>query len=275
MDTKKGFTLIELLVVISIIALLMAVLIPALRAAKAAATGSVCVSNLHSLAMAWFTYSIENNDKIVNGNVSSSNFARRTYWVTPPMDISGNYIGNSPLCDIEDKKRGIRDGTLFPYTKDVEVYHCPADKRYRRAPGHPTANNADGGYRSYSIPDGANGDPKNTYNIARYSQINKPAEKYVFIEENDSRGWNKGSWVLEDYDTLTKFDWTDQVASWHNEKSTLGWADGHANVHRWVDKRTIEMAQEEDRDIVKQIRDRQTDNDDIIFMKRHFPALDN
>lgn len=281
MDTRKAFTLIELLVVISVIALLMAVLIPVLKAAKETATGAICASNLHNLAAAWFTYTIENDGRLVDGDVPSSTggFAKRTFWVTPPMDENGRYIGDSPLLDIEDKKRGIRDGTLFPYVKDEEVYHCPADKRYRQPPD-PAFDGLDGGYRSYSIPDGlsAEGD----FRVERYMQIKKPAEKYVFIEENDMRAFNRGSWCLEDVDNFTTaWEWTDPLAAWHNKKSTLGWADGHATVNRWVEKATIKLAMmyrwepEDNPNTVKGYR-KSKDHEgsrDLIFMKKHYPHL--
>jgi len=60
--------------------------------------------------------------------------------------------------------------------------------------------------------------------------------KYIFVEEMDTRGLNRGSWQMNPRDR----SWTDPVAMWHNKKSTLGFADGRAEMHSWEDKSFIE-----------------------------------
>ncbi len=97
-------------------------------------------------------------------------------------------------------------------------------------------------FRSFSIAGGANGEGwANSYKIAKcYSDIRNPGTKYIFLEEADNRGWNIGSWVMN----LNRTDqWVDPFAIWHNEKSTLGFADSHAEKHNWVDNSTIEMSE--------------------------------
>ena len=135
---------------------------------------------------------------------------------------------------IERKKEGIRLGALFRYVgDDVDVYRCPADKR-KLTPGQAA-------FRSYSIAGGANGEGwQGTYVQAeKYTQIVQPAGKYVFVEEADPRGWNKGSWVLNPRDRT----WVDPLAIWHSRaRSALGYADGHAEIRRWLDSSTIEMS---------------------------------
>jgi prepilin-type N-terminal cleavage/methylation domain-containing protein len=69
MHKKRAFTLIELLVVIAIIALLMSILMPALRAAREQGARAACLSNLKQLTMAWIMYADDNGDKIVGSNV--------------------------------------------------------------------------------------------------------------------------------------------------------------------------------------------------------------
>jgi hypothetical protein len=68
----------------------------------------------------------------------------------------------------------------------------------------------------------------------------RPATKYVFVEEADPRTWNMGSWLL--YPTGDK--WCDPLTVWHGDSSCLGWADGRAEMHRWLDERTITMYDE-------------------------------
>jgi len=230
---KRAFTLIELLVVIAIIALLMAILMPALRAAKDQARRLHCISNVRTLALAWFIYKDENNDKLVGGCVHSGNDPdgqsyNEIAWVKVPQ-------GNDP-DPIERKKAGIRAGLLFPYVKEVDVYRCPSDRR-KLVPGQEA-------FRTYSISGGANGE----YGywgiwkpVTKYSEIKNPATKVIFFEEADPRGWNEGSWIM-DPDDLT--EWVDPFATWHGRRSTLGFADGRAEMHKWIDNSTIEYSED-------------------------------
>jgi hypothetical protein len=70
-----------------------------------------------------------------------------------------------------------------------------------------------------------------------FDEIRSPANKYVFVEETDNRTWNVGSWIMPP----TGDRWIDPLAGWHNDRNTLGFADSHAEKHRWQDERTIEM----------------------------------
>ena len=287
MEKRKGFTLIELLVVISIIALLMAILIPALAAAKKMAAGSACLTNQKSLTTAWFTYTIENDGKLVVGNTYRIGPGVGESWVFYPINMSGSNVTGT--ATLEDEKRGIERGTLFPYMKDLDAYHCPADKRYKKPPTTLTGNDTpimqNGGFRSYSIASCMNGEDStgNTaqYNITIHAQIKNPANKYVFIEEDDPRGLNRGGWVLDKPDNITTgaMNWTDRMAVLHNEKSTLGWADCHATMQRWSDRRTMLGAKLLNWNDWQKFapkdggRDGQNGNQDLVFMKQHFPHL--
>jgi len=111
-----GFTLIELLVVIAIIAVLMAILMPSLRAARDQANRIHCVSNVKTLSLAWLLYKDDNDDKLVGGHTNPGN------WVLRPPSAG----------TIEQKKDAIRNGALFRYVSDtVDVYRCPADQRQK------------------------------------------------------------------------------------------------------------------------------------------------
>jgi prepilin-type N-terminal cleavage/methylation domain-containing protein/prepilin-type processing-associated H-X9-DG protein len=214
----KAFTLIELLVVIAIIAVLMAILMPSLRAAKDQARRMHCVANVKTLALGWFMYKDDNDDKLVGGDTDPGNWVLR-----PPTNAT-----------ILQKEQAIRDGLLFPYVgKKIEVYRCPADLRIK--------DPRQDAYRSFSIAGGANGEGwENTYELAKtYTDIKNPAEKYVFLEDIDPRGFNTGSWVMH----FGPLSWVDPLAMWHNERSTFGYADGHSEMHRWHDRSFIEWAQ--------------------------------
>ena len=210
----RAFTLIELLVVIAIIAVLMAIIMPSLRAVRDQAKRVHCVSNVKTLALGWFMYKDDNDDDLVPGHTNPG------CWVLAPADNS----------TIEQKKQAIRDGLLFPYVgKAVDVYACPADDR-DKDPSQYT-------FRSFSIAGGANGETWSGYTGAKkYTDLKRPATRYIFVEEIDPRGYNMGSWQMNPGPKT----WVDPVAMWHNKQSTLGFADGHAEMHRWIDEHFIE-----------------------------------
>ena len=218
---SKAFTLIELLVVIAIIALLMAILMPSLRLARDQARRVHCVSNTKNLSVGWFMYKDENDDKLVGGHTGVIN--GQMQWVDVPAQDA----------TVEEKKQALRDGLLFKYVgEEVDIYHCPADQRKM------TGSTA---FRTFSIAGGANGeDARNGgweyYAAQIYGDIKQPATKYVFVEEMDTRGRNVGSWQMHPRSR----QWVDPVAMWHNKRSTIGFADGHAEMHDWKDKSFIE-----------------------------------
>lgn len=232
MSPKKAFTLIELLVVIAIIALLLAVILPSLKIAKQQAQGTICLSNLRGLSMAWHAYTEQNDEKLVPGNVPNTN-PSPNYWVASPQDIHGTFGDDPDPMKVENEIRGIQKGLLFPFIDNTDSYHCPGDKGMIQFGG---------GYRTYSITGLMNGEQAMVpENVKKYGDIRMPSNKYMFVENTDRRGWNIGSWIM-DYTTP---GWGDPLAIWHNKRSTLGFADGHAEKHQWVDKTTIEMSEKQ------------------------------
>jgi len=211
---RSAFTLVELLVVIAIIALLMAILMPALRKAREQARRVHCIANTKTLSLAWYLYQDDNDGRIVGGDTRVA-----IDWVATPT-------GTLP----EDKMDAVRRGKLFSYTnKTLEVYRCPADLRLKDPRQY--------AYRSFSIPGGANGEDWGEYNEAKiYADLRSPATRYIFVEEIDPRGDNIGSWQMN----VKSKTWTDPLAMWHNKKSTLGFADGHAEMHAWENKSFID-----------------------------------
>jgi prepilin-type N-terminal cleavage/methylation domain-containing protein len=233
---RVGFTLIELLVVIAIIAVLMGILMPALRTVRDQAKRVHCVANVRTLSLAWLQYANNNDDLLVGGNVPRSpdfKNATETLWVQPPQDEAGEYTGEHPT--LEDEIRGIERGALFSYVKMAEAYRCPADQRKR------DPSKAD--YRSFSIAGGMNGEERWNYTergLRKYSEIRNPATKYVFVEEGEPRKWNMGSWIIY----TTGDSWCDPLATeWHGNRTCLGWADGHTGIQQWQDERTKQMAE--------------------------------
>ena len=261
MKKPAAFTLIELLVVISVIALLLSILIPSLNIAKQQATGTVCLANLRTLSTAWHTYAQDNNDKLVGGSTGTTDDPWYCWVEVPPLD-------NSP---VEEKKEAISKGLLWPYTNNAKAYHCPGDQRYKGPPVEGDyAGTGTGAYRSYSIAGGFNGVEDapapwdwGIYQHKKFSTVRRPSEKYVFVEEADGRGYNKGSWVINP----TGDQWVDPLAIWHNKKSTLGFADGHSEMHRWLEESTLEMSEAQDFYAVT------PNSRDLEYMQKHYAYI--
>jgi prepilin-type processing-associated H-X9-DG protein len=163
------------------------------------------------------------------------------FWINPPHDKDFAYQGDPIPSTIEFKLIGIKSGKLYPYVKDVDLFHCPFDARIDMPDQQAQC--------SYSVAGGMNGEPAYDGNgksrpdlVAEvYDEIRSPANKYVFVEESDDRGWNMGSWIMN----YSAGRWIDPLAGWHNDRSTLGFADGHAAKIRWRDERTIRMNEEQ------------------------------
>jgi len=251
----RAFTLIELLVVIAIIAVLMAILMPALSRARDQAKRIHCISNVKTLTFAWLLYKDDNDASLIGGYPGRTGDA----WMRGPM-------GSDP-DPIEKCKEGIRQGLLYSYVKNVDVYRCPSDDRIKRERMYT--------FGSFSVSGALNGEEKewSRRHLIKYSEIKNPADTFVFVEEIDPRGWNIGSWVVsKDFGN----SWIDPLAIWHSKnRGTLGWADGSANMHTWVNPSTIDMAMRAawGDTSVFDFTPPADERDDLRFMQRRYPVL--
>jgi len=228
---RNAFTLIELLVVIAVIAVLMAVLMPALMRAKEAGKTIKCQANLRNLTTAWYTYATENDDRLCGSwNYNGSNWGQPCDWAWAPWRVDGNSaVGDYFNATDKERFEGIRKGTLYPYAQNVDSYHCPSDQSLGK------------NFRSYSMPDCLNGwwstdvsgGFANWSNLLRLSQIAVPAQSYVLLEENDPRGYNINSWVIDPAGATNATNWSDPLVVWHGARSSFGFADGHAETWKW------------------------------------------
>ena len=246
---RSGFTLVELLVVISIIAVLLTILLPSLQAAKQQAQGVLCVAHLRSLSMVWTMYADDNEGRMVGGCASYLPGPPGYPWVVAPLNKWGWSKPNGTrsvdgsggdAVTLEDRLRGIRAGALFAYTdNNTDIYHCPGDKRMYEGTylGDTLVHQL---YRSYTIQLGLNGGPPKA--LKRVSSIKQPEEMYVFVEEYYDGGVFNAAWGFNLDPINWPGGWWSTVAVWHNDSSTLGFADGHAERKVWQDERTIDLA---------------------------------
>jgi len=235
-----GFTLIELLVVIAIIAILAAILLPTLASARERARGLICLSNTHQLTLAWQLYADDHNSQLAY-NLVMTEFGSRTNlnWVNDVM-TSDTLPDNTNATTITQASLGIYA------QRDSAIYHCPSDRALsslQRAAGW-TAR-----VRSYSMNamvGDAGSATTNGYNINnpdytqffKITQILHPSEIFVFLDEQ-SDTLDDGYFINRAY--LSK--WINLPASYHNRAAAFSFADGHSEMHRWLEPSTIRLPQ--------------------------------
>jgi prepilin-type processing-associated H-X9-DG protein len=161
------------------------------------------------------------------------------YWKGPrrdgkDVDITAGITVAEAQIRVE---QGLREGPLFKYVEAPGAYHCPGDLRTKRLkPGRGWA------YDSYSKANGMNGGEWQTPSQPPYKKMStvfEPAQAMVFLEEADPRNFNRGTWVIN---VAPSPGWVDPFAVFHGVTSTIAFADGHADIHKWVERTTIKAA---------------------------------
>lgn len=251
---RAGFTLIELLVVIAIIAILAAMLLPALTSAKEQSLGIKCMSNMRQMCLGWRMYAQDNREFVVLSSADPGKDPLNNYaWTQQEEDFSDNAYNYDPSVDITV-------GPLYPYIDSYMVYRCPADTsvinhhtgsgivqlpRVRTV----SMNFFWGGFGGVGAIDAAGVGAwakdypvymKTTDLIALQSP--GPSDTWVFLDERqDCINW--GNYLTDmagdspSEPALYEFQ-QDMPGMYHNRSASFAFADGHADIQHWLDPRT-------------------------------------
>lgn len=238
-SSRKAFTLIELLVVIAIIAILAAMLLPALARAKMKATQANCLSNLHQMGLAYSMYISDNTDHLPQlASTAPANFSSGGGYWWIDVSVAPQRNNGTVAAALTYMQNDLRTNSLLtPYLSNPGANHCPGDVRFNLPIGTDPA--VGWAYDSYAATENVIPSENGDQSFTRLSQITRVSDCFVYVEQADSRGYNEGGFAARGIVTLTDFPYEDLFATYHGNVGTFAFADGHAEAHKWLDPTII------------------------------------
>ena len=216
-----AFTLIELLVVIAIIAILAAMLLPALTRARVKAQAISCMSNGRQLGLAWLMYPDDQQTRIANA----------FDWVQGGLNYSGSTDNTNIIY--------LKNSLLGPYLKSTTVFKCPADlSKSLGRKGEPRVRTISMNQSFRTWGDGHS--PSPPWRIyGKTSDMVKPlpSNLWVIIDENPD-SVNDAAFAVTMDNSGARAAWQDGPCTYHGGGCGFTFADGHSEIKKWKDGRS-------------------------------------